>query len=152
MGRKIGLRQPKFTDEFRIVEVLGPELSRNQTYMDMLNPLLFIAEIDGIVQPFPTTKIAVDSLITTAGREGFLAVTEWMDEALPGRRRRNGGASKKRARHPGLKHRLWLVKNGVPYDVAFSLSKTDATAYGIIMGEFEGGEFDYHCMSWKDKK
>lgn len=83
-GRKIGLRQPKFLDEFRIVEAVGPELSRNQTYMAMLNPLLFIAEIDGDVQPFPTTKIAVDSLINTAGREGFLAVIQGIAEHFGG--------------------------------------------------------------------
>src|SRR4051812_38396973 len=68
LGRKIGLRQPKFLDEFRIMEAVGPERAQNQTYMAALNPLLFIAEIDGIVQPFPTSKIAVDSLINTAGR------------------------------------------------------------------------------------
>ncbi len=44
------------------------------------------------------------------------------------------------------------MKNGVPYDVAFSLSPVDVTAYGIIFGEFEGNLFDWGCMAWKDKR
>lgn len=83
-GRKIGLRQPQFADEFRIVAVVGAELAANQVYMGMLNPLLFIAEIDGVVQPFPTSKIAVDSLINTAGREGFLAALKGITEHFGG--------------------------------------------------------------------
>jgi hypothetical protein len=83
-GRKITLRQPQFADEFRIVAVVGAELAANQVYMGMLNPLLFIAEIDGVVQPFPTSKIAVDSLINTAGREGFLAAVKGITEHFGG--------------------------------------------------------------------
>lgn len=83
-GRRIGLRQPQFADEFRIVAVVGAELAANQVYMGMLNPLLFIAEIDGVVQPFPTTKIAVDSLINTAGREGFLAAIKGITDHFGG--------------------------------------------------------------------
>jgi hypothetical protein len=83
-GRKLKLRQPQFADEFRIVAVVGAELAANQVYMGMLNPLLFITEIDGIVQPFPTSKIAVDSLINTAGREGFIAAVQGITEHFGG--------------------------------------------------------------------
>jgi hypothetical protein len=44
------------------------------------------------------------------------------------------------------------VKNGVPYDVAFSLPEADVAAYGIIFGEFEGNEFSWATMSWKERK
>jgi hypothetical protein len=84
-GRKIGLRRPQFADEFRIVAVVGAELAANQVYMGMLSPLLFIAEIDGHVQPFPTSKIAVDSLINTAGREGYLAAVGGLIEHFGGK-------------------------------------------------------------------
>ena len=46
---------------------------------------------------------------------------------------------------------LWLVKCGVPYDVAFSLNDTDKLAYTIIMGQFEGNEWDWSRMHWVDK-
>jgi hypothetical protein len=47
---------------------------------------------------------------------------------------------------------LWLVKNGVPFDVAFSLDETDRLAYAIILGKFEGGEWDFSRMRWAERK
>jgi hypothetical protein len=43
---------------------------------------------------------------------------------------------------------LWLVKNGVPFDVAFSLSETERMAYCINFGTFEGNVWDYESMAW----
>lgn len=52
---------------------------------------------------------------------------------------------------PILRNRLWLVKNHVPFDVAFSLDDEDALAYGIIFGIFEGNEWDHDNGCWKPK-
>src|ERR1700744_5751409 len=71
-GRKLGLRQLPFLEEFRIVEALGSELSANTTYMNMLNPLLYLAEVDGHALDVPRTKVAAEALIQLAGREGFI--------------------------------------------------------------------------------
>jgi hypothetical protein len=43
------------------------------------------------------------------------------------------------------------VKNGVPYDVAFSLPPEDVEAYGIIFGEMEGGSFDWNRWDWEKR-
>ena len=75
-GRVLGLRRLDFLEEFRIIEALGAELSANTTYMGMLNPLLYLAEIDGEPVPIPRNKIQAEALIQRAGREGFLAVIE----------------------------------------------------------------------------
>jgi hypothetical protein len=40
----------------------------------------------------------------------------------------------------------------VPYEAALSLSHAKVAAYGIIFGEFEGGEFCLRTMSWKERK
>src|ERR1019366_7216141 len=73
-GRVLGLRRLDFLEEFRIIEALGSELSANTTYMSMLNPLLYLAEIDGEPVSLPRNKIQAEALIQRAGREGFLAV------------------------------------------------------------------------------
>ena len=75
-GRKLGLRQLPFLQEFRIVEAMGSELSANTTYMNMLNPLLYLAEVDGVAIDVPGTKLAAEALIQLAGREGFLAIID----------------------------------------------------------------------------
>lgn len=53
-------------------------------------------------------------------------------------------------KHPVLRSILWLVKNGVPYDVAFSLDPTELQAYTIIFGEFEGKKFNWGSMQFED--
>jgi hypothetical protein len=75
-GRKLGLRRLPFLEEFRIIESLGSELSSNTTYMGMLNPLLYLAEIDGEPVMIPRNKRHAEALIQRAGREGFIAVIE----------------------------------------------------------------------------
>jgi len=47
---------------------------------------------------------------------------------------------------------LWLVKNGVPFDVAFSLDDTDRLAWTVVCGEQEGGVFDWSRGKWEDRK
>jgi hypothetical protein len=37
----------------------------------------------------------------------------------------------------------------VPFDVAFSLQPHEVTAWTIILGEMDGGEFDWHAHQWK---
>lgn len=52
-------------------------------------------------------------------------------------------------RHPGLRSSLYLVKNGVPFDVAFSLDDLDRQAWTIILGELDGQRFNFDVMSWE---
>ncbi len=44
---------------------------------------------------------------------------------------------------------LYLVRNGVPFDLAFSLNETDRTSYIIAFGILDGREFDWDQMTWK---
>jgi hypothetical protein len=46
-----------------------------------------------------------------------------------------------------------LVKNGVPFDVAFALDAHEALAYGVIFGGFEspGAEFDWESGGWREQ-
>jgi hypothetical protein len=36
--------------------------------------------------------------------------------------------------------------------VAWSLDDETRTAWCIIIGEFEGNEFDFHAMKWRERK
>jgi len=40
---------------------------------------------------------------------------------------------------------LWIIKNGVPYDVAHSLYDWELLAYFVVFAQFENGnlEFDW---------
>jgi hypothetical protein len=44
--------------------------------------------------------------------------------------------------------RLWLIHNGVPYDVAFALSDAEALAHAIIFGMIQGKKWDWATMEF----
>lgn len=41
------------------------------------------------------------------------------------------------------------MKEGVPFDVAFSLPPEYRAAFSIILGELEGGTFDWSLGEWE---
>lgn len=43
---------------------------------------------------------------------------------------------------------LWLMKNGVPFDVAHAMEPHELLAYGIGFGILEGGKFDWERLRW----
>ena len=46
---------------------------------------------------------------------------------------------------------LWLVRNGVPFDVAFSLDSTERLGWVVIFGRFEGGAFNWTAGRWEQR-
>jgi hypothetical protein len=46
---------------------------------------------------------------------------------------------------------LYLCRNGVPFDVAFSLAAEDRLAWVVALGRLDGGDFDFAAMAWKDR-
>lgn len=44
---------------------------------------------------------------------------------------------------------LYLVKNGVPWDVAISLPADERAAFTIVFGQFEGGKFNWAAGEWE---
>jgi hypothetical protein len=42
-----------------------------------------------------------------------------------------------------------LVRNGVPFDVAFSVDDATRTAFSIVFSEFEGNKFNYERMEFE---
>lgn len=47
-----------------------------------------------------------------------------------------------------MREALWLVKNGVPFDVAFSVDDVTRAAWAIILSEHEGATFNWATMDW----
>ena len=46
---------------------------------------------------------------------------------------------------------LLLVKNGVPFDVAFSLDAETRSAWCIVFAGFEGAQFDWDAGHFKER-
>ena len=44
---------------------------------------------------------------------------------------------------------LYLLRNGVPFDIAFSLLPEDRLAWIVAIGQLDGREFDFARMEWR---
>jgi hypothetical protein len=49
-----------------------------------------------------------------------------------------------------MKECLWLVRSGIPFDVAFSLDDVTRAAWCITFSEFEGNRFNWSTMEFDD--
>jgi len=78
-GRSIVLKKPGVLAQFRLVEVLG-NAAKNEVYMGMVLPLIFIASIDGDELAQPTTKLQVEALIQRLDEDGINAVMTGVQE------------------------------------------------------------------------
>lgn len=47
---------------------------------------------------------------------------------------------------------LWLVKNGVPFDVAFSLDDVTRAGWSIAFSEMGGAKFNWNSMQFEEQQ
>lgn len=74
-GRMLTLKKPGVLAQYRLVEALG-DSAKNEVYMGMVLPLIYVAAIDGSPEAPPTTKMEVEALIQQLDEEGIKAVME----------------------------------------------------------------------------
>ena len=74
-GRVMVLKKPGVLAQFRIVEVAG-DSAKNEVYMRMILPLIYVTEIAGDPIPLPTNKLQLEALITRLDEEGIDAVNK----------------------------------------------------------------------------
>lgn len=74
-GRAIKLKKPGVLAQFRLVEVLG-ESAKNQVYMGMVLPLIYVTAIDELPVFQPTSKLEVEALIQQLDEHGVDAVMQ----------------------------------------------------------------------------
>lgn len=47
---------------------------------------------------------------------------------------------------------MWLVHNGVPFDLAFQLDEMTRAAFAIVFSGFHGAKFNWNTMRFEDPK
>lgn len=72
-GRVITLRKPAVLTQFRLVEALG-DTAKNETYVAMVMPIIFVSEIDGDTVLLPAKKSEIEALIQRLDEDGLNAV------------------------------------------------------------------------------
>lgn len=78
-GRVIKLKKPGVLAQYRLVEVLG-ESAKNDVYMGMVLPLMYVTAIDELPIFQPTSKREVEALIQHLDEHGIGAVMVGVQE------------------------------------------------------------------------
>ncbi|MFN3886140.1 MAG: hypothetical protein ACK4MG_04205 [Aquabacterium sp.] len=99
LGRAIKLRKPGVLAQFRLIEAVG-DSAKNEVYMAMVMPLLFVASIDGEeVEPI-VRKSELEALINRLGDEGVTAVVSKVAETFGARDPEADKAALKKPQQP----------------------------------------------------
>lgn len=75
LGRKITIKKPGILAQYRLVEVLE-DSAKNEVYMGMVLPIIYVSDIDGEPVYTPTSKREVEALVQQLDEAGFQAVME----------------------------------------------------------------------------
>jgi hypothetical protein len=74
-GRTITLQKPGVLAQFRMIDMLG-ESAKNQVYVGMVLPLMYVAAIDGEPTAKISTRRELEALIQSLDEEGVTAIAE----------------------------------------------------------------------------
>lgn len=77
-GKKIVLKKPNVLAQYHIVEIVG-DSAKNQVYMAMVMPLLYVESIDGVGVSM-SKKSELEALILRLGDEGVSCVMNAVQE------------------------------------------------------------------------
>lgn len=77
-GRRITLKRPPVLRQFDLILAVGPDTARNDTFMQLVLPLLWVSAIDDEPIKPPRSKAELDALIQRLDDEGLSAVTAWI--------------------------------------------------------------------------
>lgn len=78
-GREITLRRPPVLAQLQLVDAVG-DSAANRVYMAMVMPLIYVAQIDGVDVPLPSTKKQVEALFQRLDEDGLQAVSRATEE------------------------------------------------------------------------
>lgn len=73
-GRTITLKKPGVLAQYRLIELVGGEAAKNEVYMAMILPLIFVTAIDEDAVFMPSSKRELDALIQRLDEHGIAAV------------------------------------------------------------------------------
>ncbi len=77
--RTLTLKKPGVLAQYRLIEALG-DSAKNEVYMNMVLPLIYVSAIDGTPVVQPNSKREVEAMITRLDEEGIAAVMSGVTE------------------------------------------------------------------------
>ena len=146
-GRRIGVKKLNALAVFELSMLLG-EHAGNSSVLNQGLMAASVVEIDGDPVARPTSMLGLKAMIARLDFPGYTAVTEAMNRYLPAEAT-NKDALKKLTRAADFAQPILLMSKGIPEFVAFGMSPDVRLAAIIVLGEAEGGTWDWSSMNWQ---
>lgn len=81
-GMRLKIRKPRNVAQLRLVSIVGAEDAKNQVYMSLVGPLLWIESIDDEPIGMLVSKRELEALFERIGDEGLTAIVEHIAKEL----------------------------------------------------------------------
>jgi hypothetical protein len=91
-GKVIGIKRPNVLAQYKLVDAIG-DSAENRIYLNMCIPLMWVASIDDVPVPQPTSKLQIEGLVTRLDDDGISAVSKGIEEHFT--RKNEVGTAKK---------------------------------------------------------
>jgi hypothetical protein len=80
LGRTLKVRRLKVLDRFRLLKVAGPDLSKNDAWLNMAALTFAVVEIDSVPRPVPTNERQIEATISLLSDAGLQAVADALND------------------------------------------------------------------------
>lgn len=82
-GMRMKIRKPRNVAQLRLISLVGAEDAKNQVYMSLVSPLLWIESIDDEPVGMLVSKRELEALFERVGDEGLTAIVEHIAKTIP---------------------------------------------------------------------
>ena len=80
LGRHIKIRRLNALDRLRLLKAAGPELSRNDTWLNIAALAVSVIEIDGVPRPTPLSERQIELTVQELGDVGLEEIAGRLDD------------------------------------------------------------------------
>ena len=74
LGRRIRFRAHSVLDHFRMLKIAGPDLAKNDAWMNLASLAYAVTEIDGVPRALPVNESQIEQMISELGSPGIQAI------------------------------------------------------------------------------
>lgn len=81
-GMRMKIRKPRNVAQLRLISLVGAEDAKNQVYMSLVSPLLWIESIDDEPVGMLVSRRELEALFERVGDEGLTAIVEHIAKTI----------------------------------------------------------------------
>ena len=149
-GRVITVRRISALSRMRLMALAGPELSKNEPWLGLAALASSVTAVNGDAVTCNSIR-EIEFTVERLDYDGLTAVADVYKEHFGVSAKEDAIGDAKLVRDSVFRECLALVKNGILFDVAFSMDESMRLACCIVFGKFDGNKWDWELLNWQSR-